>query len=210
MTGQQIQDAVGHAVESLPGLDAGERQWVKTKALACLATRTDPASIHIPALVSRWAKLLACLERPLGEGGLEQALHRALSLQDGLTREMELLCRHLVRKAAATGQTEFQTVGDVFSFVLFTRVALEDGRTDLSLLHDLADLRAGQVAHTFTRNGEPPPSAQEKVWLHQAIFAAFNLPELSPFEPASERAWKRHTRHLAAQLRFRRFNPEFC
>lgn len=183
MTPDNRQEAVRDAVRSLPGLDEGERHWVQCKALAWLSQQ-PPGTDTIPVsqLVRQWAGVFARMERPILDGEMDAAIDAAIRLHGGLTREVELLCRYLIHQTAASGAVEFTTVGDLSDFILFALIALEDGSTDLSTLHDIADQRADRIAMVLKLRGEPALSAGERVWLHREILSGFADPAFTPFQ----------------------------
>lgn len=199
-----IQNAVQSAVQTLPGFDAGEREWIRVKVLSHLSDLGEnPCVSRIPHLVRQWAQFLVDREEPIGEGELDAAVDIALQFHGKLTPEEGLYCRNLVRKAAATEGMDLETIGDVADFITFALMVLQNASTDISMLHHIADCRAGSVRFALMCKGHPGPSDEEMDWLRGEIFADFVKPEFSPFEE-KQAAWFRHVDLLAKRLQRRR------
>lgn len=207
MKPQDFEHSTDDVLRNLPGFDAEERNWIRENAVEYL--RTHPSAGHADVLdvVLEWAALLTARERPVLEDALEEATDAALELHPGLGREVEVFCRHMVRRWVADGNPGFNTVGEVFDFILNAETAV--GAAQLTRFRELTETTAGRVGSALASRGIPKMTAEERSWLRQEILADFGTSEFSPFQNPPGIP-ERHLRLLVDRLRLRPAKWPLC
>jgi hypothetical protein len=203
MRSNSLETAIDDSIHALAGFDAGEREWIRENALKFLREEVRYASRkEVWQVVQEWAAVLTAREAPFADDMLEPAIDAALRLHPGVSRELEVFCRHLIRRWASDGNLEFHTVGEIFDIILITELVV--GPAELASLQGLADTAAEHVQAAFNFSGLPDLSAEEKVWLHGEILADFATCEFSPFFRGKDRVEARHVKLLVKRLWLRR------